>query len=98
MYNAITADWAILDAFIASKGIQAPSLAHDYLHGFAGFNLWWSANRETVTQYGKSPADFIKSLTLEYNRANRLHPLEIIDQVHYKNNKGNLGINQAFIS
>lgn len=98
MYNAITADWAILDAFIASKEIQAPSLAHDYLHGFAGFNLWWSANRETVAQYGKSPADFIKSLTLEYNRANRLHPLEIIDQVHYKNNKGNLGINQAFIS
>lgn len=98
MYNAITADWAILDAFIASKGIHAPSLAHDYLHGFAGFNLWWSANRETVAQYGKSPADFIKSLTLEYNRANRLHPLEIIDQVHYKNNKGNLGINQAFIS
>lgn len=98
MYNAITADWAILDAFIASKGIQAPSLAHDYLHGFAGFNLWWSTNRDAVAQYGKSPADFIKSLTLEYNRANRLHPLEIIDQVHYKNNKGNLGINQAFIS
>lgn len=98
MYNAITADWAILDAFIATKGIQAPSLAHDYLHGFAGFNLWWSANRNALAQYGKSPADFIKSLTLEYNRANRLHPLEIIDQVHYKNNKGNLGINQAFIS
>lgn len=98
MYNAITADWAILDAFIASKGIQAPSLAHDYLHGFAGFNLWWSTNREAVVQYGKSPADFIKSLTLEYNRTNRLHPLEIIDQIHYKNNKGNLGINQAFIS
>lgn len=98
MYNAITADWAILDAFIASKRIQAPSLAHDYLHGFAGFNLWWSTNRDAVAQYGKSPADFIKSLTLEYNRANRLHPLEIIDQVHYKNNKGNLGINQAFIS
>lgn len=98
MYNAITADWAILDAFIASKGIQAPSLAHDYLHGFAGFNIWWSTNRQALAQYDKSPADFIKKLTLEYNRTNRLHPLEIIDQVHYKNNKGNLGINQAFIS
>lgn len=98
MYTAITTDWAKLDAFIASKGISAPSLASDYLHGFAGFNIWWSTNRETLTQYGKSPADFIKSLTLEYNRTNRLHPLEIIDQVHYKNNKGNLGINQAFIS
>lgn len=98
MYNAITADWAILDAFIATKGIKAPSLAHSYLRGFTEFNIWWLENGKSLAEYGKTPAEFIKSITLEYNRANRLHPLTIIDQVHYKNAKGNLGINQAFIA
>ncbi len=110
MYNAITADWAILDSFMATKGIAAPSLSHDYLTGFTKFNIWWyteGSHIEVVNgkevkvgnTYGeKSPADLIKAATLEYNRVNRLHPLEIIDQVHYTNNKGKLGINKAFIS
>lgn len=110
MYSAITADWAILDSFIATKRISAPSLSHDYLTGFTKFNVWWSTEGSHIevidgkevrvgNTYGEtSPADLIKALTLEYNKANRLHPLEIIDQVHYKNNKGKLGINQAFIS
>ena len=115
MYKAITADWAILDAFIASKGIQAPNLSHEYLHGLAGFNIWWAtkgSHTETIKDaegnskeirvgntYGeKSPVDFIRKITLEYNRTNRLQPLEIIDQVHYKNKDGNLGINDAFIA
>ena len=110
MYNAITADWAILDSFMATKGIAAPSLSHDYLTGFTTFNIWWYTEGSHIeivngkevkvgNTYGeKSPADLIKAATLEYNRVNRLHPLEIIDQVHYKNNKGKLGINKAFIS
>nr|DAR22902.1 MAG TPA: hypothetical protein [Caudoviricetes sp.] len=28
----------------------------------------------------------------------RLHPLELVDQVHYKNAKGNLAINPAIIA
>lgn len=110
MYNAITADWAILDSFMATKGIAAPILSHDYLTGFTKFNIWWYTEGSHIeivngkevkvgNTYGeKSPADLIKAATLEYNRVNRLHPLEIIDQVHYKNNKGKLGINKAFIS
>lgn len=98
MYTAITDDWTTLENFIRGSVPQIPNLAQSYLKGFADFNLWWSSNREALKQYGKSPAAFIKYFTLQYNRTHRLNPLSIIDQVHYKNNKGNLGINQAFIS
>jgi hypothetical protein len=37
-------------------------------------------------------------MVLEYNKTNRLHPLELVDQVHYKNNKGNLAINKSIIA
>lgn len=48
MYQAVTADWAILDAFIATKGIKAPSLAHSYLRGFTEFNIWWLENGKSL--------------------------------------------------
>lgn len=111
MYNAITADWAILGNYIRQQISNCPNLSQDYLTGFTTFNTWWieqasavdpetgqSVGEQFKELYGNSPAEFIKRFTLEYNRNNRLHPLEIIDQVHYKNNKGKLGINKAFIS
>lgn len=121
MYNAIYADWTTLDNYIRQQIPDLPSLSQDYLHNFAQFNIWWDQEATILDPedgkiikkefFGKSPADFIKHFTLEYNRANRLHPLEIIDQVHFKGNKvkyinsegeeksvTNLGINQAFIS
>lgn len=111
MYNAITADWATLGNYIRQQIPDLPNLSQDYLTGFTAFNTWWSQQasatdpefgqdigQQFMDLFGNSPADFIKNFTLEYNRTHRLHPLEIIDQVHYKNNKGKLGINKAFIS
>lgn len=111
MYNTITSDWATLGNYIRQQIPDLPSLSQDYLTGFTTFNTWWTAQATAVDpvtgqnigeqfkeHFGKSPADFIKTFTLEYNRTHRLHPLEIIDQVHYKNVKGKLGINKAFIS
>lgn len=111
MYTSITNDWTTLGTYIRQYIPNIPILSFDYLHNFQQFNKWWLENRSNLEQYGKSPSDFVKYFTLQYNRQNRLHPLEIIDQVHYKavdfkftDENGqqrkvkNLGINQAFIS
>lgn len=103
MYSKITQDWSVLDNFIKTAlnedVIQSmPSLSNNFKYGFVSFNMWFDLNKEVLSEYGKTPVDFIKNMTLEYNRYHRLKPLALIDQVHYKNAKGNLGINQTIIA
>lgn len=111
MYNAIVTDWQTFQTYLQQQFPSLPNLAQDYLHGFSSFNTWWHSQASVVDletnepigeyfkdNFGNSPAEFIKHFVLEYNQSHRLQPIELIDQVHYKSNKGNLGINQAFIS
>ena len=98
MYNKIVNDWYTLDQFIKQFIPTAPSIGSDFTNGFKQFNTWFFLNRDKLKQYGANPAEFVKYFTLEYNKQHRLSPLTIIDQVHYKNSKGNLGINQAIIA
>lgn len=110
VYEKIVSDWAKLDALIKQHIPNAPSLSSDYLYGFTKFNTWWytEGSREEVVNgktvrigtsfREKSPADFIEKVIFEYNQSNRLHPLELIDQIHYKQGEGGkLTINNAFI-
>ena len=86
-------------------------LSASYIYGFKQFNDWWlnegshieidsNGNEIRVgnTYQESSPVDLVKRLVLNYNETNRLHPLELIDQVHYKNNKGLLTANRVFIA
>lgn len=95
MYKKITYDWQKLEDFIVSKGINVKGLlANGFIDGFQEFNEKFPL----LTNKYSNPVDFIKSMVLEYNKTNRLHPLELVDQVHYKNNKGNLAINKSIIA
>lgn len=113
MYKNIVSDWAKLDEFIANFDIPSLANDYLYgFSNFNNWWNTQGSHIEIITnKYGKSkeirvgntyressPADFIKKITLEYNKTHRLNPLEIIDQVHYRNNKGQLSINDAFIS
>ena len=103
MYSKITQDWSVLDNFIKSNldkdVIQSmPSLSNNFKYGFVSFNMWFNLNKKVLSKYGETPVDFIKNMTLVYNRYHRLKPLALIDQVHYKNSSGNLGINQTIIA
>lgn len=98
IYNAITNDWQELDNYLHEQNINVPSLAQDFVNGFENFNKFFLAHIQELSQYGNNPANFIKHFVLQYNSTHRLHPLEIIDQVHYKSNKGNLGINETILA
>lgn len=98
IYTAITNDWQVLDNYLREQNINAPSLAQDFVNGFENFNKYFSDHFTELAQYGSNPANFIKHFVLQYNSTHRLHPLEIIDQVHYKSNKGNLGINETILA
>ena len=109
MFKAVREDWKKLDRFIyESEGFSVPGLENGLLDNFQTFNQQLEAIRSNYINsntgkyegpsYYESPVAFVKHFTLEYNKTHRLHPLEIIDQVHYKNVKGNLAINQAFIA
>lgn len=96
-YNNIVEDWSRVDAMIAEEGITLPSLAKDFIYGFNNFNQAFNSNTNLVKRY-KNPVNFIKTLVLNYNSKNRLHPFALIDQVHYKDAKGNLATNLTLIS
>lgn len=98
IYTAITNDWQVLDNYLREQNINVPSLAQDFVNGFENFNKYFLAHFAELAQYGGNPANFIKHFVLQYNSTHRLHPLEIIDQVHYKSNKGNLGINETILA
>ena len=99
MYNAIVSDWDILDNYLKSEGIQLPvQLSKDFINGFEQFNTFFENNKKQFIKYGNTPVELIKYFVLKYNNSHRLHPLELIDQVHYKSNKGRLGINESIIA
>lgn len=98
MYNKIVKDWSILDEVIQQIFPDAPKLSSDFVNGFQNFNSWFFLNQTRLLPYGKNASEFIKYFTLEYNKTHRLNPLTFIDQVHYKNNKGSLGINKSIIA
>ena len=98
IYTAITNDWQVLDNYLREQNINIPSLAQDFVNGFENFNKYFLTHIKELSQYGDNPANFIKHFVLQYNSTHRLHPLEIIDQVHYKSNKGNLGINETILA
>lgn len=95
MYNKIQNDWLFLEQYMTSNGFPVKGLlASDLIYGFNNFNEIFP----TLNTGFKSPVEFIKNQLLKYNSIHRLHPLELIDQVHYKNNDGNLAINFAIIA
>lgn len=98
IYTTITNDWQVLDNYLRGQNINVPSLAQDFVNGFENFNKYFLTHIQELSQYGNNPANFIKHFVLQYNSTHRLHPLEIIDQVHYKSNKGNLGINETILA
>ena len=116
MFKAVSEDWNTLTDYIRSKGFSSiPNLSNGLLDNFQEFNNWWreiasavdpetgeSIGERFQKNFGKSPVDFIKTVTLEYNKIHRLNPLSIIDQVHYKAVKENgikvLKSNQVFIA
>ena len=115
MFNAVREDWNTLTDYIRQQISDVPNIGDGLLNNFENFNQWWretaAAYVDPVTEkispeffdtYGKSPVDFIKKYTLQYNQTHRLKPLSIIDQVHYKAVKENgfkvLKLNQAFIA
>lgn len=119
MYEAVQNDWNTLHQF-ATKQLTIPTF--DYLSNFEAFNQWWVRNSHIEVIKGKevrigntfgekSPADFIKTLTLQYNQSHRLNPLTFIDQTHFQSKeqdinvdgelikvKGSLASNQVLIS
>lgn len=93
-------DWRIIDNIIKQLNINLPSLAQDFVHGFVNFNAAFLEYQRTHSEIPSNltPVQFIKEIVREYNIYNRLNPISIIDQVHYKNNNGQLAINQTLIS
>ena len=101
MIISIQQDWNTLTQFIKSQNtsiVSFPNLSQDFLNEFNSFNSWFNdsftkaflgVNNEITA------VDWIKSQVLEYNKHNRLKPLTLIDQVHYKNNRGNLSTNKT---
>lgn len=97
IYQSIVEDWKKLDNYLKEQGINV-NLADDYINGFQNFNKYFLTNINTLSKYGKNPVQFIKYFTLQYNKSHRLHPLELIDQVHFISSKGNLGVNHTLFS
>ena len=100
----IQQDWKTLYTFIVNNiefspeinDKEIPNLENDYLSGFVRFNSWFNNNKQFIKGASElSAVDFIKLKTYEYNKNHRLNPLELIDQVHYKENKGFLSINET---
>lgn len=102
MLNTIDSDFSKLDEYLFREsykfGIVLPKLSGNFINGFEDFNRVFYENYESLKIYGKTPVDFIKHFTLEYNKSHRLSPLELVDQVHYKSVNGNLGINETILA
>lgn len=99
MYNSVKEDWDTVNNYIQNTlNIQGcPNLGIDYLTNFKAFNTWWYQNQASLTEYGKNPAEFVKNVVLRYNQSNRLHPLTLIDQTHFKAQDQTLNIDGKFV-
>lgn len=100
MYAAIQEDWNSLQGYLIDQGFtDLPYLK--YISNFKEFNEWWvkkaAALGENFTKYGKTPSDFIKYFTLQYNQNHRLNPLTLVDQSHYQVKTQRLSINGEFV-
>lgn len=95
MYNKICSDWETLEDFMISRGYLVGKLFSDgFKNGFIQLNSTFSSLNTGFA----TPVEFVKAQVLEYNKTHRLHPLELIDQIHYKNIKGSLGINHSIMA
>ena len=83
MLNTIDSDFSKLDEYLFREsykfGIVLPKLSGNFINGFEDFNRVFYENYESLKIYGKTPVDFIKHFTLEYNKSHRLSPLELVD-------------------
>lgn len=106
--NQVSRDFDRLEKFLP---VNLPtSLRNDFFNNFTSFNLWWTtegSHEEAIggktvrigNTYGEtSPVGFIKEAVRRYNETHKADIIELIDQVHFKSSKGNLSINDAFIS
>lgn len=57
-------------------------LQDDYLANFVDFSKWFYSQPDLVGRYSK-PSNFLKAQVSEYNKYNRLNPLEFFDNIHY---------------
>lgn len=112
IYNNVVQDLRILEDYILQTTNTDINglLSADYLYNFENFNaqfdtlltniyprIWntFKVERKLLD----NPAKFIKFFTLQYNKQHRLHPLALIDQIHYVvDKKGNLLANKSFIA
>lgn len=95
MYYKIVSDWTTLEDYMVHLGYPVKGLlASDFINGFENFNQIFPS----LNTGFDNPVEFVKSIVLKHNSTSRLHPLELVDQVHYKNAKGNLAINPAIIA
>lgn len=95
MYYKVVSDWATLEDYMVHLGYPVKGLlASDFINGFKNFNQIFPS----LNTGFDNPVEFVKSIVLKHNSTSRLHPLELVDQVHYKNAKGNLAINHAIIA
>lgn len=93
--NNIQSDFRLIDNFIAQR-YSLPSLADDFVNGFAN----WNAAIDYLKQTGQlsediTPTKFLKQIVREYNAINRLNPISITDQVHFIDRKGYLASNNS---
>lgn len=95
MYYKVVSDWDTLEDYMVHIGYPVKGLlASDFINGFRNFNQIFPS----LNTGFKNPVEFVKSVVLDHNSMFRLHPWELVDQVHYKNDKGNLAINPAIIA
>ncbi len=94
IYDNIKSDFIKLQDFIALKGINI-DLAEDYLNNFDKSNL---IIRQLNSDFFKTPVEFVKYFVKEYNKEHRLNPIELVDQIHFKDSNGNLTSNKSFIA
>ena len=64
------------------------------IHDFSSINQW--AEQNGINNI----VDYILNAVRTYNATNegRVHPIQLIDQVHYVNNKGKLAVNMSLLS
>ena len=91
----VESDFTRLSTFIRSqKGWEwFPDLGSQYVSNFNSFNTYWynlTNARPEWAKFGKTSIDVIKYWVSQYNRLNRLNPLELVDNIHFK--KGNFTI------
>lgn len=82
IYNTVKYDFNRLSIFSGQT--------LDYDNGFESFNA-------SARAQGLVPIELLRKIIYEYNQSNQ-DKVELMDQVHFKENKGDLGINLTLLS